>query len=98
LQSIDIATVEPTAGPFLGPYRAAIDLVASANDAVMADAYVVGMVVPQEQHDKEDVTSDNIEAIFGDSSNSDVVVPATMDKQVALLASFETAHHEEGTR
>jgi hypothetical protein len=27
-----------------------------------------------------------------------VVVPATTDEQVALLASFETTHREEGTR
>jgi hypothetical protein len=48
-QSIDIATVESTAGPFLGSYHAAVDLVASANDAAMAEAYVVGMGVPQEE-------------------------------------------------
>jgi hypothetical protein len=45
-QSVDIATVESTVGPFLGPDRAAVDLVASSNDAAMAEAYVVGMVVP----------------------------------------------------
>jgi hypothetical protein len=45
-QSVDIATVESTAGPFLGPYRAAVVLAASADDAAMAEAYVVGMVVP----------------------------------------------------
>jgi hypothetical protein len=56
------------------------------------------MVVPQEHPDEEDGVSDDIEALFGDSSNGDVVVPATTDEQVALLASFETAHHEEGTR
>jgi hypothetical protein len=58
----------------------------------MAEAYVVGMVVPQEQHVEEVGASDDIEALFGDSS------PATTDEQVALLASFETAHREEGTR
>jgi hypothetical protein len=47
-QSVDIATIESTAEPFLGPYRAAVDLVASTDDAAMAEAYVVGMVVPQE--------------------------------------------------
>jgi hypothetical protein len=47
-QSIGIATVESTAGPFFGPYHTAIDLVAWADDATMAKAYVVGMVVPQE--------------------------------------------------
>jgi hypothetical protein len=47
-QSVDIATVESTAGPFLGPYHAAVDLVASVDDAAMAEAYVVGMVVPHE--------------------------------------------------
>jgi hypothetical protein len=97
-QSVDIATVESTAGSFLGLYHAAIDLVASADDAAMAEAYVVGMVVPQEQPDEEDVTSDDIEALFGDSSDGDVVVPAMTDKQVALLASFETVHYEESTR
>jgi hypothetical protein len=97
-QSIDIATIESTAGPFLGPYRDAVDLVASADNAAMAEAYVVGMVVPQEQHNEEDSASDDIEALFGDSSDDDnMVVPAMMDEQVALLASFETTHREEGT-
>jgi hypothetical protein len=97
-QSIDIATVESTVGSFLGLYHAAIDLVASADDAAMAEAYVVGMVVPQEQPDEEDVTSDDIEALFGDSSDGDVVMPAMTDEQVVLLASFETVHCEESTR
>jgi hypothetical protein len=97
-QSVDIATVESTAGPFLGPYHATVDLVALADDAAMAEAYVVGMVVPQEQPDEEDGASDDIEALFGDSSVGDVVVPAMTDEQVALLASFETAHREEGKR
>jgi hypothetical protein len=91
-QSVDISTVESTAGPFLGSYRVAVDLMASA------DAYVVGMVVPQKQPDKEDGVDDDIEALFGDTSDGDVIVPATMDEQVALLASFKTAHQEEGTR
>jgi hypothetical protein len=47
-QSVDIATVESAAEPFLETYRAVIDLVVSAADAAMAEAYVVGMVVPQE--------------------------------------------------
>jgi hypothetical protein len=46
----------------------------------MAEANVVGMVVPQEQPDEEDGTSDDIEALFGDSSDGDVVMPATTDK------------------
>jgi hypothetical protein len=46
--SVVVATVESMAGPFLGSYRAAVDLVASADYAAMAEAYVVGMVVPQE--------------------------------------------------
>jgi hypothetical protein len=70
-QSIDIATVESTAGPFLGPYHAAVDLVASADDAAMVEAYVVGMVVPQEHPDEEDGVDDDIEALFDDSSNDD---------------------------
>jgi hypothetical protein len=97
-QSVDIATVESTAGPFLGPYHTAIELVASADDVAMAEAYVVGIVVLQEQPDEEDGASDEIEALFGDSSDDDVVVMAMMDEQVALLASFETAYREEGTR
>jgi regulator of protease activity HflC (stomatin/prohibitin superfamily) len=96
--SVNIATVESTAGPFLGPYHAVVDLVASANDAAIAEAYVVGMVVPQDQPDEEDGVSDDIEALFGDSSDGDVVVPTMTDEQVALLTSFETAHCEEGTR
>jgi hypothetical protein len=35
------------------------------------------MVVPKEQPDEEDGASDDIEALFSDSSNGDVVVPAT---------------------
>jgi hypothetical protein len=96
-QFIDIATIESTTGRFLGPYHAAVNLVASADGAAMAEAYVVGMVVPQEQPDEDDRASNDIEALFGDSSDGDVVVPAMMDEQVALLASFETAHCEEGT-
>jgi hypothetical protein len=64
----------------------------------MAEAYVVGMVVPQEQHVEEVGASDDIEALFGDSSDGDVVAPATTDEQVALMASFKTAHREESTR
>jgi hypothetical protein len=97
-QSINIATVESTTRPFLGPYRAAVDLVASADDAAMAEAYMVGMVMPQEQHVEEVGTSDDIEALFGDSSDSDVVAPVTTDEQVALMASFEMTHREESTR
>jgi hypothetical protein len=41
--------------------------------------------------------SDDIEALFGDSSDDDVVVPVMTDEQIALLASFETMHHEECT-
>jgi hypothetical protein len=40
-QSVDIATIESTVGPFLGPYHAAVDLVASADATAMAEAYVV---------------------------------------------------------
>jgi hypothetical protein len=32
--------------PFLGSYRAAADLVASTDDTMMEEVYVVGMVVP----------------------------------------------------
>jgi hypothetical protein len=80
------------AGPFLGPYCAAVDLVALADDAAEAEAYVVGLVVPQEQPDdiEEDDMSDDIEALFGDSSDDDVVMPAMTDEQVALMSSFET--------
>jgi hypothetical protein len=97
-QSIDIATVESTVGPIWGPYRAAVDLVASADDAAMAEAYLVGMVVPHEQHVEEVGVSDDIEALFCDSFDGNVVAPAMMDEQVVLMASFETAHHEESTR
>jgi hypothetical protein len=76
-QYVDIATVESTAGPFLGPYRAAVDLVASADDTAMAKAYMVGMVVPQEQHFEEVTASDEIEALFSDSDDGDVEAPTT---------------------
>jgi hypothetical protein len=74
-QSVDIATVESTAGPFLGPYRTAVDLVVSTDDAAMAEAYVVCMVMPQEQHVEEVGASDNIEALFGDHDDGEVVAP-----------------------
>jgi hypothetical protein len=64
----------------------------------MAEAYVVGMVVPKEQHVEEVSASDDIEGLFGDSDDGDVVEPTMMDEQVALMASFEIAHHEESTR
>jgi hypothetical protein len=64
----------------------------------MAEAYVVGMVVPQEQHVEEVSTNDDIEALFSDSDDGEVVVSAMTDEQVALMASFETAHREESTR
>jgi hypothetical protein len=64
----------------------------------MAEAYVVGMVVPQEQHVEEVSANDDIEALFSDSDDGEVVVPAMTDEQVALMASFETVHREESTR
>jgi hypothetical protein len=70
----------------------------SADDVAMAEAYMVGMVVPQEQHVEEVSASNDIEALFGDSDNGEVVAPTTMDEQVALMASFEMAHREESTR
>jgi hypothetical protein len=45
------------------------------------------MVVPQEQNVKEVGASDDIEALFGDSSNGDVVASMMTDGQVALMAS-----------
>jgi hypothetical protein len=75
-QSVDVATVE-SAEPFLGPYHAAVDLVTSTDAAAMADAYMVGMVVPREQPDEEDGASDDIEALFGDSSDGDATMPMT---------------------
>jgi hypothetical protein len=56
------------------------------------------MVVPHEQHVEEVGVSDDIEALFDDSDDDDVVAPATTDEQVALMASFETAHREQSTR
>jgi hypothetical protein len=97
-QSIDIATVKSTAGPFLRPYHASVNFVTSADDVDMAEAYVVGMVVSQEHPNEEDGVSDNIEALFDDSSDGDPAVSVTTDEQVALLASFETMHREDGTR
>jgi hypothetical protein len=44
-QSVDVATVESMAGPFLGPYRVTVDLVTSEDDAGMAEAYLVGTVM-----------------------------------------------------
>jgi hypothetical protein len=68
--------------PFLELYRVAANLIPSADDAVMAETYVGGVVVPQEQ--KGDGASDGIEALFND--NDDMAVPAMIDEQVALLA------------
>jgi hypothetical protein len=41
--------------------------------------------------------SDDSETLYG-GTDDDVIVPATINKQVALLASFITAHREEVTR
>jgi hypothetical protein len=38
VQSVDITTVESTARPFLGPHHGAVDIVASIDDAAMAEA------------------------------------------------------------
>jgi hypothetical protein len=65
----------------------------------MAEAYVVGMVVPQEQPNEEDCASNEIEALFDDSIDGNMAVPATMDEQVVvLLASFDTVDREEVKR
>jgi hypothetical protein len=49
----------------------------------MAEAYVVGMVVPHEQPEERDDASDDIEALFGDSSNGDASMrEATHREQV----------------
>jgi hypothetical protein len=61
----------------------------------MDEAYVVGMVVPQEQHVKEVGASDDIESLFCDFDDGEVAAPATTDEQVALMASFEMTHREE---
>jgi hypothetical protein len=46
-ESGDVVTIVSTTDePFLGMYRASADLVASADDAAMSKAYVVGMAVP----------------------------------------------------
>jgi hypothetical protein len=64
----------------------------------MPEAYMVGMVVPQEQaEEEEDGASNDSEALYG-GTDDDVIVPATINKQVALLALFKTAHREEVTR
>jgi hypothetical protein len=57
--------------PFLGSYRTAADLVASTNDTMMEEVYVVGMVVPQEP-DEEDNNDNNIDTIFSDNDKVDV--------------------------
>jgi hypothetical protein len=54
------------------------------------------MVVPHEPSEEEDNgVSNDIEALFGDSSDGEVAVPAMMNEQVALLALFRTAHREQ---
>jgi hypothetical protein len=47
-KSVDVAMVISKAGTFLWSYHAIVDLISLADDAAMAEAYVVGMVVPQE--------------------------------------------------
>jgi hypothetical protein len=56
----------------------------------MVEAYVVGMVMPQQQYEEDD-TSDDIEALFN-------LVTMATDKQTTLVASFEITHREEVTR
>jgi hypothetical protein len=57
-----------------------VDLVTLADDAAIAKAYVVGMVVPLEQPEKQDGASNNSEALFGISFNGYATVPATTDE------------------
>jgi hypothetical protein len=71
VQFVDVATVESTVGPFLKPYHAAVNLVASADAAAMAEAYVVRMVMPHDQPEEQDDASDDIEALFGGSFDGD---------------------------
>jgi hypothetical protein len=59
---------------FLRLYHATDDLVTSADDVAMADAYVVGMVVPEEPKEEDG----NIEALL--SGGDDVDVPAAIDE------------------
>jgi hypothetical protein len=64
----------------------------------MAEAYVLGMIVPHDQPEEQDDVSDDIEALFGGSSDGDATIPTMTDEQVALLASFETTHRKQVTR
>jgi hypothetical protein len=55
-------------GPFLGTYCTTADLVASIDDAVMAELYMVGMVMPQDA-EEEDSDNNDIEALFNDKDH-----------------------------
>jgi hypothetical protein len=81
--------------PFLGPYRATADLIASADDTMMEEVYVVGMVMPQEP-DEQDSNDNNTETIFSDDDKVDV--PMMSNEQASLVKSFETDNPEEGLR
>jgi hypothetical protein len=79
-QSIDVATIRSTTGPFLGPYRVTTDLVSSAYNTAMVEAYVVGMSMPQGQAEEQaEEASDDIEALFG-NFDIDVVMLVMTDE------------------
>jgi hypothetical protein len=53
-QLVNMATIGSMAdGTFLGPYLATADFIASTDDAAMAEAYVVTMVVPQDAEEMD---------------------------------------------
>jgi hypothetical protein len=60
-ESIDVAIVVLMAGTFLSPYRAAANRVVLDDDAAMAKAYLVGMVMPHDVKE-EDSDIEDIEA------------------------------------
>jgi hypothetical protein len=79
----------------VGPYYATADLITLENDVMMAEAYVVAMIMPQDAEEDEEEYNDDIDDLFVKDDDIDVLV--TTDDQAALVASFETTHSEEET-
>jgi hypothetical protein len=69
---------------FLGLYHATSDLITSADDAAMVEAYVVGMIMPEELKE-EGSENDNIEVLLSSDDDADVRRRLTNRRQSGRL-------------
>jgi hypothetical protein len=58
-QSVNVVTVDSTMDETsVGPYYATPNLITSANNVMMAEAYVVAMIMPQDAKEDEEYNDD----------------------------------------